>query len=474
MKRLFNIVLWPFLWIAIPNLLAQEANVAMDSVLTFQEYLGYVKAYHPLVKQANLKLTEGEATLLRARGGFDPKIEVDFNRKKFKGTEYYDELNAAFKIPTWYGVEFKADFEENSGEFLDPSLTVPTQGLYSAGVSFSLAQGLLINDRMATLKQAKYFVEQTKAERDLLVNQVVFEASLAYFEWIQAHNEQRIYKNFLDNALMRFKGVKRSVEEGDKAAIDSTEAHITFQTRQLNLEVANLKRRKAALKVSNYLWLEDVPLVLEENTIPQLPSEAVLETSLFLDGITISPLTITSHPKLRSLNAKIDGLEVERFLKRNKLLPKIDLQYNFLTTENDQLSSFNTANYKAALNLSFPVFLRKERGALKLANLKLQDATFDLSATSLSLQNKILAVQAEIFSLEKQNSLVSQIVTDYERLVAAEERKFQLGESSLFLVNSREQKLIEASLREIELQVKFLDANAKLYNTLGVGIGEVE
>ena len=123
MKRLFNIVLWPFLWIAIPNLLAQEANVAMDSVLTFQEYLGYVKAYHPLVKQANLKLTEGEATLLRARGGFDPKIEVDFNRKKFKGTEYYDELNAAFKIPTWYGVEFKADFEENSGEFLDPSLT---------------------------------------------------------------------------------------------------------------------------------------------------------------------------------------------------------------------------------------------------------------------------------------------------------------------------------------------------------------
>ena len=31
-----------------------------------------------------------------------------YNTKEFKNTEYYDELNAAFKIPTWYGVEFKA------------------------------------------------------------------------------------------------------------------------------------------------------------------------------------------------------------------------------------------------------------------------------------------------------------------------------------------------------------------------------
>ena len=145
-----------------------------DSViLRFNEYLGYVKHYHPIAKQAELALGMGQANLMKARGGFDPKIEVDYDRKEFKGSEYYDRLNAAFKIPTWYGIELKGTFEQNDGDFLNPAESVPSDGLYSAGVSVSLGQGLWINNRMATLKQAKLFREQTKADRDLLVNQIL-------------------------------------------------------------------------------------------------------------------------------------------------------------------------------------------------------------------------------------------------------------------------------------------------------------
>ena len=79
-------------------------------------------------------------------------------------------------------------------------MTVPEEGLYSAGVSVSLAQGLIMNERMATLKKAKFFQEQTKAERELLVNQLLYDASIAYFKWLQAYNEEQIYINFLNNA----------------------------------------------------------------------------------------------------------------------------------------------------------------------------------------------------------------------------------------------------------------------------------
>ena len=206
--------------------LAQIDIKGLEQVLSFEVYLGYVKQQHPLLKQANLQLSVGEASLLKSRGGFDPKIEVDYDRKKFKNTEYYDLLNATFKIPTWYGIEFKANFEENTGAFLNPNLVVPDGGLYSAGISFSLAQGFLINERMAMLKKARFFVDQTTAQRDLLVNNLIFDASTAYFEWVEANNEQQIYASFLDNAKLRFEGVKRSVELGDKAAIDSTEAKI--------------------------------------------------------------------------------------------------------------------------------------------------------------------------------------------------------------------------------------------------------
>jgi len=436
-------------------------------ILTFEEYLGFVKKHHPLVKQANLTLSIGEANLLKARGGFDPKIEVDYDRKKFKGIEYYDQLNTTFKIPTWYGIELKGNFEQNTGQFLDPSLTVPDDGLYSAGVSFSLAQGLWINDRMASLKKAKIYLSQSQAERELLVNNILTEASTAYFEWLEATNEQIIFSSFLENAKERLQAVIRSVEEGDKAAIDTTEARITLQNRQLDLEAAKLKRRKAALRVSNYLWINDIPLQLEEDVFPKSPAIEMLINILNINSLQDIDSLNLNHPKLISLQAKIDGFEIQRKLNRNKLLPKVDLQYNFLSEDYDRFDGFNTANYKAFLNVSFPLFLRKERGNLKLSNYRIQDAEFEQDATVLALSNKLTAMRYEINSLDIQIEIIENTVIDNQTLVQAEQRKFFLGESSLFLINSREQKLIDARLKENILLIKVLNAYVTLFNTLG-------
>lgn len=462
MKRLISYI---FYFTAIFSL---QANGPEEEIFRFEAYLGYVKKHHPLVKQANLTLNIGEANLLRAKGGFDPKIEVDFNAKEFKNTEYYNELNAAFKIPVWYGVEFKANFENNSGEFLNPNMEVPEGGLYSAGISVSLAQGLIINERMATLKKARYFQDQTKADRDLLVNQLLYEASIAYFKWLQAYKEEQIYTNFLDNANQRLNAVKQSYYQGDKAAIDTLEAKITAENWLLGYEVAKLKRQKAGIYASGYLWLNDIPLEFKDAVIPDLPTETILNSSLSINTSDKDSLLISEHPKLRSLDAKMRSLQVERRLKSNKLLPKLDVQYNFLASDHEQQYLFNTANYKALVNFSMPIFLRKERGDLKLAKLKLQDINYEINSSSLTLRNKITAVQTEIVSLNDQQKIVQNIVKDYTVLLHGEERKFLLGESSLFLINSREQSLITSQLKENEITVKKLSAIAKLFNVRGM------
>ena len=97
--------------------------------LTFDEYLGYVKKFHPMVKSANLEINKSQANLMMARGAFDPKIEVDYNQKQFGGKEYYSLLNSSFKIPTWYGIEVKASFNNSEGIYLNPENTLPNQGL---------------------------------------------------------------------------------------------------------------------------------------------------------------------------------------------------------------------------------------------------------------------------------------------------------------------------------------------------------
>ncbi|AXT62993.1 transporter [Aquimarina sp. AD10] len=454
------------LFFIVTSICSQENdNVA----LKFKEYLGYVKKYHPVAKQAQLNIGIGQAKLMKARGGFDPKLEIDYDRKKFKGLEYYDLLNATFKVPTWYGIEFKGGFEQNDGDFLNPQNSVPQDGLFNAGISIPVGQGLVINDRMATLRKAKFFREQTKADRDILINTILYDASLAYFDWLKAYNEKEIYDSFLKNAKIRFEGIKKSVLLGDKAAIDTVEAKITFQNRALSLEQAKVKLTKQSLILSNFLWFDNnIPVELQPNVIPDPNVETDIDVTLEIEGSPLSDFTLENHPKLKSLNYKIEGLEIDRKLKANKLLPKIDLEYNFLTETPEVSRSFTTAEYKGGVSFRFPLFLRKERGDLKLAKYKVQDAEFELETTQLQIKNKVIGIYAELESFTTQNQLIATIVTDYNTLLAAEERKFSFGESSLFLINSRERSLINAKLKSVEVQNKFFKAKAKLFNSLAV------
>ncbi|MDY2587459.1 TolC family protein [Winogradskyella aquimaris] len=455
-----------FISIGLPSF-AQTDSI--KEVLRFDEYLGYVKKFHPIVKQAELVIDESQAKLLKSRGAFDPKFEVDYDRKKFSGTEYYDKLNGLFKIPTWYGIELKATFEENSGEYLNPEGFVPEDGLYSAGVKVPVAQGLLINDRMASLKQAKLFREQAKADRDIFVNNILYEASLSYFKWLQAYNELKLFENFLTNAELRYRGIERGAEVGERADIDVVEARIAINQRRLSLEQSKVKLMKAALELSTFLWLENnVPVELQPNVIPDVDSEPIVDTTFNINQLREDEVIVETHPKMISLDYKLQSLEVDTRLKANKLLPKIDVEYNFITEVPEVARSFNTAEYKGGLNVSFPLFLRKERGDLRLAKLKMQDTEFEINATRVNLQNKINAIRQELDSYVTQNELVSQMVTDYSRMLEAEERKFILGESSLFLVNSRESKLIDGQLKAIEVQYKFFSTKAKLFNSLAV------
>ena len=449
------------------------AQEKITSVMTLSEYLSYVKNYHPIVKQANLVINESEAKLLKARGAFDPKIEVDFNKKQFKEKEYYNKLNAAFKIPTYYGIEFKANFEDNDGYYLNPENSVPEDGLYSAGVSVSLLKGLLINTRMASLKQAKFFLNQAKEDQQILVNEILYNASISYFNWLKMYHQNSVYKEFLTNAEIRFKATKRAFLEGEKPAIDTTEAGITLKSRKLNLEKSRIKLIKASLELSNYLWLNDnTPVELQDNIIPDIYTVNNVDTTFNIALFNNANFDIDNHPKIKSLEYKIKSLNIDKNLKLNNLLPKLDVQYNFLTENGNQINSLNTRNYKAGINFKVPLFLRKERGDFKLSKIKLQDKKFENEVAKIAIKNKVNAIQQELSSYVLQNSLTTDIVRDYGTMLKAEDRKFFLGESSLFLVNYREVKLIEAKLKAIDLENNFFKTKASLFKATVITIAE--
>ncbi len=453
-----------FLFISIKTF--AQNNTDVRGQLSYAEFLGYVKKFHPLVKSANLDISAAEANLMMARGAFDPKIEVDFDEKKFKDTEYYSILNSSFKIPTWYGVEIKAGFDTADGRYLNPQNSLPEDGLASVGISLSLAQGLVINQRMADLRKAKILIRLTQAETILAAVDIIYDASVAYFNWVQYFNEVRLYEKYLSNSQGRYNGIVTLIEQGDKPAIDSIEAAISIRNRELNLEEAKLKLLKSKLQVSNFLWLDNsVPIELQEAITPEENVIESVEASLEILDLAQTTPSFDEHAKIAVLQNEIELLEIDTKLKSNMLLPKIDLGYSLLS-ENQNFTTDRFDDYKIGLNFSFPLFLRKERGSLQITKFKLEQAGFKLDFERTQLKNKVDAQRQEIASLQRQKIIITDLVADYNSMLNSEERLFSFGESSLFLINTRENSVVSAQLSKINLEARFLESVAAYYKIL--------
>lgn len=439
---------------------------AQNNEFTYAEYLGFVKRFHPIAKMADLEISQAQANLLQARGAFDPKIEADFSKKKYQNKEYYSVFNGSFKIPTWYGIELKAAFENNEGYYLNPQNTVPSNGLTAVGISIPVLQGLVINQRMADLRKAKSQIKLSLAERRLQAVQIMYDASIAYFNWKKNYEEVRLYENYVTNASIRLKGIQTLIEQGDKPAIDSIEAGITLKNRQLSLEESHFKLLKAKLELSNFLWTNDnLPLELEDNLIPEENLEQSIELTLKTNILQTETFSVATHPKINALETKIEMLNIDRKLKANMLLPKLDVGYSYIS-EPDAFSNYRFEDYKFGINAYFPIFLRKERGALKLAQQKIKVQELTLELEKKQLKNKVTAQQNEIQTISKQKGIITSLVNDNEKLVQAEERLFGAGESSLFLINTRENNLVSAKLSRINIDNRFYLSHAELFKII--------
>ena len=464
MKRIILLFLL-FNFVANAQTIDPKTN-ALDNEFSFNEYLGYVKKFHPLVKNADLEISAAQANLMMARGGFDPKIEVDFDQKQFKNQEYYSILNSSFKIPTWYGVEIKAGFDNNEGAYLNPENNTSNQGLTSLGISVPLGQGLFINQRMADVKKAKIQIQLSQAERKLEAILVLYDAAIAYFNWKRNYDEVQLYQTYNTNAQIRFKGIKELINQGDKPAIDSIEAGIIVKNRLLSLEDSQLKLTKAKLELSNFLWIENnIPVELSDFLIPEAKLDVTIRETLKTNDLLSADFSIINHPKISSLERKIEILNVDKRLKANMLLPKIDVGYSYLSDPRD-FQNYDFNDYKVGMNFNFPLFLRKERGSLKLAKFKIQETEFALSLEKVQLSNKISAQKIEIESLVKQRNLINGLVNDNNAMLLSEERLFTFGESSLFLINTRENNLVTAQLASILLENRFLISNSELFKIM--------
>lgn len=419
-------------------------------ILTYDNFLSVVKKNHPVAKQADLISKNADALLLNAKGNFDPKLFYDFNQKEFNDKNYWTISDGGFKIPTWFGIELSGGFEQNNGIYLNPENTSPQQGLVYSQISLPIGQGLFIDERRAILKQAKLFKELSEFEKNNLINNILLDAGKTYWDWYLAYQNVSVFKNAVAIAKQRLDAVISSAKLGDRPYIDTLEASIQYQERMVNLQQSEIEFKNKSYTLSNYLWLEDdIPIEITEQIIPSQNSN-IENNNVFINNSILKIDSITNiHPQLKVYDYKLKQLNVEQRLKKEKLKPVLNVSYNplFEQTNNIYNENYFMNNYKYGVNFSFPIFLRKERGDLRFTQIKIQDTKYEQLNKQNEIKNRIKASINEYQITNSQISIYNNTVNDYEKLLDSEKTLFTSGESSLFMVNSREMSYINAQLK---------------------------
>lgn len=432
-------------------------SFAQEKSLSIENTLDIVRKYHPVIRQSFLQNEMAKNELRASRGVFDPRIEINTEEKTFDNKLYYKYNTSELKIPLWYGIDVKAGTENNIGERLDPTLTRNKSAF--VGVSMDPFRGILVDKRNAVVKQAKNFVELTKNEQLLVVNDLLLEATSAYWNWVNAYNINSILTRSVQNNKQRYEVIKKSFISGDRAPIDTTEALTQLQTFEMMQIQASVDLQKARLELSNYFWTDGgLPYELEE----------AIQPSGSFDMATISPIELGRleemvdqatqlHPKLKMINAKSTILDLEKRLKIVELFPSLKLNYNALENNFNNISTtINTSNnVKYGLSLTMPLFQRQARGQLAKTRNKIEELDWDRKYITLEIENKVRASFAEFYALKQQIKTNEAILNANKLLFETENMKFQMGESSLFLINSRELKFIETEQKNIALKAKF-------------------
>ena len=430
-------------------------------VLSPEAFINQVKSFHPLAKQAGIKVEKASAALLSAKGGFDPTVEMEASRKTFDGKNYYFYTNPEFKVPTRIGgMDIKAGLEDNGGLFLNNQIT-RGQSSY-LGLEMPLIKGLLIDQRRANLQQAQISLQQSEQDRLKMQNDLLFDAYNTYWQWAGAYQLFSIYNQFLQISRERFRLVKLAYLNGDRAVIDTIEALTQVQQFQMMQADAKAKLATAQLELGNYLWNEnDAAYLLNANLVPD-----TVQFQMYLaseDPDKLINRVNQENPSIRSLAFELEALEVERKLKFQSLLPSLNLKANMLNKGYNVMKDFGGAllqnNYVWGIQFKIPIFLREGQGSYKQAKLKIAETNYELNLKQWNTANKIRSYFAEATLLKDQIGAAQQAYNGYTDLLKAENLRFQNGESSLFLLNTRENKVIETAEKLIQLRAKYLKAS---------------
>ncbi len=422
-------------------------SAAAQPVGSFDEARDWVLTSHPLATAAAAIEQRGAAELLSARGAFDPTLRASYDRKQYIKSTYFEYTDAGLEWQSPYAFKLEGGRQWADGININPERTLPSAGQAYMTLKLPLIQGLITDKYRIGVQRGEVSQSLNRATADLIRNDLHYDLAVRYAEWAYSERVAEISALTEDLIEVRLVATRGLYEGGDKPAVDTLEAAIALTTQELNTQQALVDAQLARQELLAIWWV--------------LPQGARPDVQALRPPLPLEPERVAGHPALGELRAQFADVELQRRLYREYQKPQLDLSYSVLgdgfdftpADGGETAGQFLTSAYKVGATFRYPILNRQARGQSQLVGIKRAEVGAKLEAKRQELTVKAEANLAAALAFDAQLGELGVLVTRTERLLAAERELFELGESTQFLLNSREQSLQKALLSQAKLEL---------------------
>lgn len=436
--------------------------------LKLSEVLESALRYYPplLVAASEQEIADGE--VLAALGKFDLQMRASFDSDQL-GYYQNERFSSRLEQPLQtMGATVYGGWRVGEGSFApyDGKLDTRSGGEWSSGLKLPLLRGREIDPKRADLRKAEMgrLLARLTVDQQRLV--IGLQAARSYWEWVAAVGRLRLARQLLEVATSRDQLLRDSAEAGQVARIEVTENARVILQRQSILVSAERGVQQAAIGLSLYFrdGAGEPVLVATDRAPGGFPGMEGIQPGGVDQGIAAA---LQARPDLARFGAVQSQLEVDRKLAINDRKPAVDLFAGFTAETGQGVVRRGPREVKAGIAFELPFQRRAATGKLAITEAKLKQVDNRQRFLRDQIAAEVRDAASALAAAYYQAGLVRDEVRVARQLEEAERDRFQLGDSTLFLVNLREQATADAVLREISAQNEYFKAQALYRWTVG-------
>lgn len=432
--------------------------------LDFESFIFLVKENHPDILSAELSKDIARLKRVESQGAFDPSINSKNSFNRFNSSSDIGQAQEAFTsntsldFLTGYGAEFALGARFAEGDIKTPISPAGDAGEYYVKAQIPLLRGAIYNSKFIKEKQSK--LEEIIADYLLFRTKLktLNEGSKAYWDWVAAKKIFDIESNLFYLVKDQVSFVQEQADLGNLAEISVVEAKREVQKRQVKVNKALRNFQETSLSLSKYTWdAEGRPYSILN--ADQVPEQLPVPKQLNIEDVETAKLnSLINRPEFKALALSRDITDLEKNLAKNQMLPIFDA---FISSGFQAGDDSVNPSLIAGVDISIPLRLRTASSRKKQAEAKIQQ---------LNLQERQL-IQNIFLEIE---DAASQVQTAFDRFVAAkqdyelskeleiaENDRFELGDSTLFLVIRRQRATVEANIEFIKTLKDYMKASIR-------------